>query len=58
MRFSAVLSILACGSVALAAAVTPDTLARRDTSDVAAEVNVLDTKLDGDFVKLGWSFPF
>ena len=53
MRFSTGFSVLACGAVALAAAVAPDTLVKRATSDVVANVNTLDTTLDATFAKLG-----
>ena len=53
MRFSTVFSVLSCGAMALAAAVSPAALVSRSNDEVAAVLNTCGTKLDAAFAKLG-----
>ena len=58
MRFSTVFSVLACGAMALAAAVSPAALVSRSNADISAALFTLDGVLDGIYPELGWSFVF
>ena len=46
MRFFAVISVLACGAMALAAAVTPDSLVSRGNAGVVSALDTLDNNCD------------
>ena len=53
MRFSTVFSVLACGAMAMAAAITPDVLVRRSNTDISNALTGLDQKCDAIFPKFG-----
>jgi len=53
MRFSTVFSVLACGAMALAAAVAPDALVSRSNSDILSVLDVLDSKCNSIYPKFG-----
>ena len=54
MRFSSVFSVLACGAMALAAAVSPNVLVSRSNAEISAVAFTLDAKLDTIFPPFGW----
>ena len=53
MRFSTFFSVLACGAMALAAAVTPDVLVSRGNSDISNAISALDQKCDSILPQFG-----
>ena len=57
MRFSVVFSVLACGAMALAAAVAPDVLVKRDNTQISSVLTGLNSQCDTILVKFG-QFPF
>jgi len=59
MRFPIVFTVLACGVMALAAAVAPDALVSRSDSGISKVISTLDKTLNILLPKLGSSFsPF
>lgn len=53
MRFSAVLSVLACGAMALAVAVAPDVLVGRANTDISTAISALDKRCDAILPQFG-----
>jgi len=53
MRFSTIFSVLACGAMALAAAVAPDALVSRADTGISAVIGTLDTKCDSIISQFG-----
>ena len=53
MRFSTVFSVLACGAMAMAAAITPNVLVSRSNSDISSALTGLNQKCDTIFPKFG-----
>jgi len=56
MRFSTVFSVLACGAMALAAAVAPDALVSRANNEISEVLSALDNKCDSILPLFGQSF--
>ena len=53
MRFSTIFSALACGAMALAAAVSPDALVARSNKDISSVIGTLSDKCDEILPKFG-----
>ena len=53
MRFSTVFSVLACGAMAMAAAVTPDVLVARSNADITSVISDLNGKCAAILPKFG-----
>lgn len=53
MRFFTVFTVLACGAMALAAALTPDVIVSRSNNDLSNVIGALNQKCDSILPQLG-----